>query len=41
MMMLLYPLEDEIDGYSREQFLDDVVDQCEQDIRKCFDAGAV
>ena len=41
MMMLLYPLEDEIEGYSREQFLDDVVDQCEQDIRRCFDAGAV
>jgi methionine synthase II (cobalamin-independent) len=40
MMMLLYPLEDEIEGYSREQFLDDVVDECEKDIRKCFDAGA-
>ena len=40
MMMLLYPLEEEIEGYSREQFLDDVVDQCEQDIRKCFEAGA-
>ncbi len=41
MMMLLYPLEGEIDGYSREQFLDDVCDEVEQDIRKCFDAGAV
>ena len=41
MMMLLYPLEDQIEGYSRDQFLDDVVDQCEQDIRQCFAAGAV
>jgi methionine synthase II (cobalamin-independent) len=41
MMMLLYPLEGEIDGYPREQFLDDCVNECEQDIRKCFDAGAV
>ncbi|MDQ3769386.1 MAG: hypothetical protein M3370_07920 [Actinomycetota bacterium] len=41
MMMLLYPLDEEIEGYSREQFLDDVIDECEKDIRKCFDAGAV
>jgi methionine synthase II (cobalamin-independent) len=41
MMMLLYPLEGEIDGYSREQFLDDVLDECEKDIRQCFAAGAV
>ena len=41
MMMLLYPLEDQIDGYSRDQFLDDVVDQCETDVRQCFAAGAV
>jgi methionine synthase II (cobalamin-independent) len=41
MLMLLYPLDDEIEGYSREQFLDDLVDECEKDIRKCFDAGAV
>jgi methionine synthase II (cobalamin-independent) len=41
MMMLLYPLEGEIEGYSREEFLDDVIDQCEQDIRKAFAAGAV
>jgi methionine synthase II (cobalamin-independent) len=40
MMMLLYPLEGEIEGYSREQFLDDVVDECEKDVRKCFEAGA-
>jgi methionine synthase II (cobalamin-independent) len=40
MMMLLYPLEEELEDYSREEFLDDVVNQCEQDIRKCFEAGA-
>ena len=41
MMMLLYPLEDEIPGYSRDQFLDDLCDEVEKDIRQCFDAGAV
>ncbi len=41
MMMLLYPLEEEIEGYSREQFLDDVCDEVEKDIRQCFAAGAV
>ena len=40
MMMLLYPLEGEIDGYPREQFLDDVCDEVEKDIRQCFAAGA-
>ena len=41
MMMLLYPLEGEIPGYPREQFLSDVCDEVEKDIRKCFAAGAV
>jgi methionine synthase II (cobalamin-independent) len=41
MMMLLYPLEGEIEGYSRERFLDDVCDEVEKDIRQCFAAGAV
>ena len=41
MMMLLYPLEGEVDGYTRDAFLDDVVDEVEKDIRQCFDAGAV
>src|SRR4051812_34276425 len=36
MMMLLYPLEGGIDGYPREQFLDDVLDECEKDIRQCL-----
>lgn len=41
MLMLLYPLEEEIEGYSREQFLDDLCNEVEKDIRQCFDAGAV
>lgn len=41
MLMLLYPLEGEVPGYPREQFLSDLVDECEKDIRGCFDAGAV
>ncbi|HEX6014311.1 MAG TPA: hypothetical protein VFY87_21460 [Geminicoccaceae bacterium] len=40
MLALLYPLDGEVPGYTREQFLADLVDQCEQDIRKCFAAGA-
>ncbi|MEX2619907.1 MAG: hypothetical protein WD250_06785 [Egibacteraceae bacterium] len=41
MLMLLYPLEGEVPGYPREQFLSDLVDECEKDIRQCFAAGAV
>lgn len=41
MMMLLYPLEGEVEGYSRDEFLADIVDECEKDIRQCFAAGAV
>jgi methionine synthase II (cobalamin-independent) len=40
MMMLLYPLEGEIDGYPRDAFLEDCVNEAEKDIRQCFDAGA-
>jgi methionine synthase II (cobalamin-independent) len=40
MMMLLYPLDEDIPGYPREQFLRDVVDEVEKDIRQCFQAGA-
>ncbi|MBA2347243.1 MAG: hypothetical protein H0V81_03030 [Solirubrobacterales bacterium] len=40
MMMLLYPLEEELEGYSREEFLSDVCDEVEKDIRGCFEAGA-
>ena len=41
MLMLLYPLEGELEGYTREQFLDDLCDECEKDIRQAFAAGAV
>src|SRR3954453_303451 len=41
MLMLLYPLEGELEGYPRQQFLDDLCDEVEKDIRGCFDAGAV
>ncbi|MFJ6809126.1 cobalamin-independent methionine synthase II family protein [Streptomyces anulatus] len=38
-LSLLYPSEG-ITGYSREQFLDDLVNEAEADIRGCLDAGA-
>ena len=38
-LSLLYP-PDGIDGYSREAFLVDLVDEAEADIRRCLDAGA-
>lgn len=41
MLYLLYPLNDEIEGYSREDFVKDLVNECEKDIRKCFAVGAV
>ncbi len=41
MLSLVYPLDDEIPGYPREQFLNDLCDECEADIRKAFAAGAV
>lgn len=37
MLSLLYPLDQELGGYSREDFLSDLVDECEKDIRKCFE----
>jgi methionine synthase II (cobalamin-independent) len=40
MLALLYPLDGEIEGYTREQFLSDLCGECEKDIRKCFTAGA-
>ena len=41
MLALLYPLDGQVPDYSREQFLSDLCDECEKDIRMCFDAGAV
>jgi methionine synthase II (cobalamin-independent) len=41
MLALLYPLDGEVEGYTRQRFLSDLVDECEKDIRQCFEAGAV
>lgn len=41
MLALLYPLDEEVPGYSREAFEDDLVNECEKDIRQAFAAGAV
>lgn len=38
-LSLFYP-QDELPGYSREAFLDDLVNEAEADIRGCLDAGA-
>ena len=40
MLALLYPLDGEVKGYSREQFLNDLCNECEKDIRMAFKAGA-
>jgi len=40
MLALLYPLDGEIPGYTRDQFLEDLCKECEKDIRQCFAAGA-
>ncbi|MDX1542135.1 MAG: hypothetical protein R3349_12100, partial [Geminicoccaceae bacterium] len=40
MLALLYPLDEEVPGYAREQFLADLCDECEKDIRQAFAAGA-
>jgi len=38
-LSLLYP-QSGIDGYPRETFIEDLVDEAEQDIRQCLTAGA-
>ena len=40
MMYLLYQLDGDIPGYSRKQFEDDIVNECEKDIKSCFASGA-
>ncbi len=40
MLALLYPLDDEVPGYSRDEFESDLVDECEKDVRQAFAAGA-
>jgi methionine synthase II (cobalamin-independent) len=41
MLALLYPLEDPVEGYSRDDFEAALIDECERDIRKAFEVGAV
>ncbi len=41
MLALLYPLKDPVEGYTREEFEAALIDECEQDIRQAFAAGAV
>ena len=40
MLYLLYPLNGEVSGYSKDQFVADLADECEKDIRRSFEAGA-
>jgi methionine synthase II (cobalamin-independent) len=40
MLALLYPLDEEMPGYPREQFEEDLTNECEKDIRQAFAAGA-
>jgi hypothetical protein len=40
MLALLYPLDEEVPGYPRAQFEEDLVNECEKDIRQAFGAGA-
>lgn len=40
MLALLYPLDEELPGYSREEFEEDLVSECERDIRRAFEVGA-
>ncbi|KAI9843112.1 MAG: hypothetical protein M1830_007726, partial [Pleopsidium flavum] len=40
MMYLLYPLNGNVEGYPKEKFVEDLVNECEKDIRGCFEAGA-
>jgi methionine synthase II (cobalamin-independent) len=41
MLALLYPLQEEVAGYARDDFEADLVNECEKDIRAAFAAGAV
>ena len=40
MLALLYPLDEKVPDYTREDFESDLVDECEKDIRSAFAAGA-
>lgn len=38
-LSLIYP-ETPLESYSKEQFIDDLINECEKDIRLCLEAGA-
>ena len=40
MLALVYPLNEEVGDYPRQQFESDLADECAKDIRGAFDAGA-
>jgi methionine synthase II (cobalamin-independent) len=40
MLALLYPLDGEVPGYPRDRFEEDLVTECEKDVRQAFAAGA-
>ena len=40
MLALLYPLDEEVPGYPRDRFEEDLVSECEKDVRQTFAAGA-
>jgi methionine synthase II (cobalamin-independent) len=40
MLALLYPLNDEVPGYTRAEFEKDLLNETEKDIRRAFEAGA-
>jgi methionine synthase II (cobalamin-independent) len=40
MLALLYPLQEEVAGYARDDFEEDLINECEKDIRQAFAAGA-
>ncbi|KAF5387267.1 hypothetical protein D9757_006818 [Collybiopsis confluens] len=40
MAYLTYPIDEEIPGYPRAQFVEDIIDECERDVRGCFATGA-
>jgi methionine synthase II (cobalamin-independent) len=40
MLALLYPLDEQVPDYPRDKFEEDLVSECEKDVRQAFDAGA-
>lgn len=40
MLYLLYPLDGTVEGYPKDEFIKDLINECEKDIRGCFKVGA-